>query len=92
MLGLPDDGRDFCCAVRIIRDLGIASVRLLTNNPNKVEALVNAGIHVTERIPLLATVSPLADNYMRAKRQRMGHFIELARIDADAKLSRCSEH
>lgn len=76
LLGFPDDSREFCCAIRILRDLNIHSVRLLTNNPHKVDALVHAGIHVAERLPHLVTVSTHAQAYMKAKSQRMGHFIE----------------
>jgi GTP cyclohydrolase II len=75
ILGFPDDGRDFYCAVRILRDLNVASVKLLTNNPNKVDALVNAGIHVVERIPHVVKVSSQALDYMEVKSLRMGHFL-----------------
>lgn len=75
ILGFPDDGRDFYCAIRILRDLNIASVKLLTNNPNKMESLVNAGIHVEERIPHMVKVSNSAKDYVLAKSIRMGHFI-----------------
>lgn len=79
ILGFPDDGREFCCAIHILRDLNIASVRLLTNNPHKVDALVQAGIHVAERLPHQVSVSSHAQDYMKAKSQRMGHFIEHVR-------------
>jgi GTP cyclohydrolase II len=75
LLGFPDDGRDFSCAIRILRDLNVASVRLLTNNPDKVDALVDGGIHVVERIPHVVTVPPLAKDYLNAKGSRMGHFL-----------------
>lgn len=76
MLGFPDDGRDFSCAIRILRDLHVASVRLMTNNPGKIDALVNAGIHVVERVPHVAQVPHLAKDYLKVKGQRMGHFID----------------
>lgn len=75
ILGFPDDGRDFYCAIRIIRDLNLASVKLLTNNPNKVDSLVNAGIHVVERMPHVVTVPAFAEDYMTVKGARMGHFL-----------------
>lgn len=77
ILGFPDDGRDFICAVRILRDLNVASVKLMTNNPNKVDSLVMAGIHVVERIPHVVKVPALAQNYMKVKSRRMGHFLGL---------------
>lgn len=76
ILGFPDDGRDFNCAVQILRDLNVASVRLLTNNPSKLDALVNAGIHVVERIPHVVKVPTPAQDYMLVKSRRMGHFLE----------------
>lgn len=75
ILGFPDDGRDFACAIRILRDLNVASVKLLTNNPNKVDALINAGIHVVERVAHVANVPEPAKDYLLVKGMRMGHFI-----------------
>jgi 3,4-dihydroxy 2-butanone 4-phosphate synthase/GTP cyclohydrolase II len=76
LLGFPDDGRDFYCALRMLRDLDIASIKLLTNNPSKVEALVNGGVHVVERLPLLfAEISSFAKDYLHAKSKRLGHVI-----------------
>lgn len=75
ILGLPDDGRDFDCASRILHDLNIISVKLLTNNPDKVDSLVNAGILVQERVPHVADTANMED-CMMVKCQRMGHFVE----------------
>lgn len=75
LLGFPDDGRDFSCAIRILRDLQVASVRLLTNNPDKVDALVEGGVHVVERIPHMVSVPALAKDYLNTKSARMGHFL-----------------
>ncbi len=83
ILGFPDDSRDFYCAIRILRDLNLASVRLMTNNPNKVDALVNAGIHVVERLPHVADVPHLAKDYMKVKGQRMGHFLDRAKAQPE---------
>jgi GTP cyclohydrolase II len=77
ILGFPDDGRDFICAIRILRDLNVASVKLMTNNPNKVDSLVMAGIHVVERLPHVVEVPQLAQDYMKVKSKRMGHFLGL---------------
>jgi GTP cyclohydrolase II len=75
ILGFPDDGRDFYCAIKMIRDLNIVSLRLLTNNPHKVDSLVNAGIHVVERLPHVTDISSSAKDYMMVKGLRMGHFL-----------------
>ena len=74
-LGLPVDARDYSTGAQILSDLGLRSVRLLTNNPAKVEGLVEHGIGVTP-VPLPVPVT--ADNlrYLAAKRDRLGHTIE----------------
>lgn len=76
LLGLPDDARDYQIAADLLARLGVRSVRLLTNNPAKVEALQRLGIAVSERVPL-----PIAPNrhnagYLQTKRRRMGHYLE----------------
>jgi 3,4-dihydroxy 2-butanone 4-phosphate synthase/GTP cyclohydrolase II len=72
-LGLPADARHYGTATQVLRDLGVGSVRLLTNNPAKTESLVEFGIPVVERVPLAP--HPTADNlaYLTTKRDRMGH-------------------
>lgn len=76
ILGFPDDGRDFYCATTILRDLNVISVKLMTNNPNKLESLINAGILVEERVSLVAEVTPLLEGNMAVKCQRLGHFFQ----------------
>jgi len=85
MLGLPDDGRDFDCAISILRNLGVASIQLLTNNPSKVDAMVNGGMHVSRRIPHVAQTSLLAKDYLHAKKTRMGHLLEEESLVAKTK-------
>ena len=72
-LGLPADARHYGAATQVLKDLGVTSVRLLTNNPDKVASLETYGIAVTERVPL--TPRPNGHNltYLRTKRDRMGH-------------------
>ncbi|MGE3287105.1 MAG: GTP cyclohydrolase II [Pseudonocardia sp.] len=72
-LGLPVDVRDFGPAARVLAHLGIGSVRLLSNNPVKVDALESHGIEVVGRVPLLEPVNPHNVRYLRAKRDRFGH-------------------
>ncbi|MGW1050484.1 GTP cyclohydrolase II [Streptomyces sp. NPDC002586] len=81
-LGLPVDARDYRVAAEILRDLGVRSVRLMSNNPRKREALVRHGIQVTERVPLL--IEPCESNitYLRTKRERLDHI--LPHLDAVA--------
>jgi 3,4-dihydroxy 2-butanone 4-phosphate synthase/GTP cyclohydrolase II len=74
-LGLPADGRHYGTATQVLRDLGIESVRLLTNNPDKTASLEDFGIKVPEIVPL--AIHPTTDNidYLRTKRDRMGHVL-----------------
>ena len=73
MLGLPADARDYGVAVDILRDLGVASVRLLTNNPDKVAALRKGGVVVGEQVPLLTKVTSANAFYLTTKMRRFGH-------------------
>jgi 3,4-dihydroxy 2-butanone 4-phosphate synthase / GTP cyclohydrolase II len=75
-LGLPVDARDFSVAAQLLSDLGVKSVRLLTNNPAKVDGLVAHGVGV-ERVPLPAMATPYNLRYLTAKRDRLGHRIIL---------------
>lgn len=72
-LGLPADARHYGTATQVLRDLGVESVRLLTNNPDKTASLEDFGVHVAERVPL--TPHPNDHNlaYLLTKRDRMGH-------------------
>jgi 3,4-dihydroxy 2-butanone 4-phosphate synthase/GTP cyclohydrolase II len=75
-LGLPVDAREYSTGAQMLADLGVRSLRLLTNNPAKVEGLAGFGIEVTGRVAL--PVTPTAENlrYLIAKRDRLGHTIE----------------
>ncbi|MCV7148607.1 bifunctional 3,4-dihydroxy-2-butanone-4-phosphate synthase/GTP cyclohydrolase II, partial [Mycobacterium riyadhense] len=72
-LGLPADARDYGIGAQILVDLGVHSMRLLTNNPAKRVGLDGYGLHISERVPL--PVRANADNirYLMTKRDRMGH-------------------
>ncbi|MEU8348345.1 MULTISPECIES: GTP cyclohydrolase II [Streptomyces] len=74
-LGLPADARDYRVAAEILHDLGVCSVRLMSNNPLKRAALVEHGIEVGEQVPLL--IPPREENisYLRTKRERFGHHL-----------------
>ncbi|NYG19833.1 3,4-dihydroxy 2-butanone 4-phosphate synthase/GTP cyclohydrolase II [Agromyces hippuratus] len=74
-LGLPADDREYAAAAAILDDLGLHSVRLLTNNPDKITQLTGHGIEVVERVPLVTGAAPANLAYLRAKRDRMGHLI-----------------
>jgi 3,4-dihydroxy 2-butanone 4-phosphate synthase / GTP cyclohydrolase II len=74
-LGLPADARHYGTATQILRDLGVTSVRLLTNNPEKVTSLQDYGIQVAERLAIAPNPTPHNLRYLRTKRDRMGHLI-----------------
>lgn len=75
-LGLPIDTRKYGTGAQILVDLGITTMRLLTNNPAKFEGLEGYGLEIVERVPLQSV--PNAENirYLRTKQQRMGHLLE----------------
>ncbi len=72
-LGFDDDERDFGLGAAILRDLGIGRVRLLTNNPRKVDRLAAAGIEVVERVPLWVGETRFNRDYLRVKAEKSGH-------------------
>ncbi|MBJ6617506.1 bifunctional 3,4-dihydroxy-2-butanone-4-phosphate synthase/GTP cyclohydrolase II [Streptomyces sp. I4(2020)] len=72
-LGLPADARDYAAGAQILADLGVRSVRLMTNNPDKSDALARHGIDVVRREPMPVTASEHNLPYLRTKRDRMGH-------------------
>ena len=75
-LGLPVDSRDYRAAGEILDDLGVRSVRLMTNNPDKARALTDHGITVAERVAHESIPNPHNWSYLAAKRDRMGHALE----------------
>ncbi len=79
-LGHQADERDYTVAAAILRDLGVRSVRLLTNNPSKIAALEELGIPVVERVPVIAPVHKDNEHYIRTKVQRMHHLINLGHL------------
>jgi GTP cyclohydrolase II len=76
-LGFDADCRDFSLAVAVLHELKVRQVRLMTNNPQKVEALTNGGIEVIEMIACEAPPSPYALPYLRTKKKKMGHSLTI---------------
>jgi 3,4-dihydroxy 2-butanone 4-phosphate synthase / GTP cyclohydrolase II len=72
-LGLPVDARDYSAAAEILKDLGVHSLRLLTNNPDKVRAMQDAGLNVAERVPIVSRSTPENEAYLRTKKEQLGH-------------------
>jgi GTP cyclohydrolase II len=76
-LGFDADCRDFSLAVAILHEIGIDRVRLMSNNPQKVEALTKGGIEVVELIACEASPSSYSLSYLRAKKKKMGHSLTI---------------
>jgi len=72
-LGFKADHRDFTLPAEILKALGVTEVRLLSNNPDKVDALERAGVRVVERVPCEVTPSPHAEEYLKTKKEKLGH-------------------
>jgi GTP cyclohydrolase II len=77
MLGHQADERDYTMAARILEDLGVKSIHLITNNPLKIEHLRKLGVPVTERVPLQPTVTADNAEYLFTKVRRMNHLLNL---------------
>jgi 3,4-dihydroxy 2-butanone 4-phosphate synthase/GTP cyclohydrolase II len=75
-LGLPVDAREYSAGAQMLADLGVRSVRLLTNNPAKVSGLTDGGVDITARVPLAAAVTPYNLRYLVTKRDKLGHQIQ----------------
>ena len=80
MLGHLADEREYALAARILEDLGICSIRLITNNPSKIEGLSGEGIHISESIGFESTVTPENKRYLQTKVERMNHVLNLKNI------------
>jgi 3,4-dihydroxy 2-butanone 4-phosphate synthase/GTP cyclohydrolase II len=72
-LGMPVDAREYSAGAQMLADLGVRSVRLLTNNPAKVTGLTSGGVDVKERVPLPSALTPYNLRYLTTKRDRLGH-------------------
>ncbi|MFH1721470.1 MAG: GTP cyclohydrolase II [Candidatus Altiarchaeota archaeon] len=73
-LGLPVDEREYTLCSLILKDLHIKKIRLLTNNPEKVESLEKEGL-IVKRVPLIAELSPFNESQMKVKKEKLGHMI-----------------
>ncbi len=76
MLGFEDDLRNYELPAAIVRHFGIRRIRLLSNNPEKVDAMERGGIEVVERVPAIVAHAETRRGYLETKRQKMGHLLE----------------
>ena len=75
-LGLPVDSREYGIGAQILVDLGITTMRLMTNNPAKYGGLEGFGLEIVDRVPLAVRPNPENIHYLRTKRERLGHFLD----------------
>jgi len=90
-LGLPADLRDYGIGAQILVDLGLSSIRILTNNPKKISGLAGYGLSVTDQIPIQHVPNPHNEAYLRAKRDRLGHTLHHQGLALDEEMLR-DEH
>ena len=74
-LGFRADMRDYNLAAQILADLGIKKIRLITNNPKKIEGLEKYGIKIVERIPLIIKPTKMNKRYLKTKKEKLGHYL-----------------
>jgi 3,4-dihydroxy 2-butanone 4-phosphate synthase/GTP cyclohydrolase II len=87
-LGLPADLRDYGIGAQILVDLGLSSIRILTNNPKKISGMAGYGLSVTDQIPIQHMPNPHNEAYLRAKRDRLGHILHHQGLDLDEQMLR----
>jgi 3,4-dihydroxy 2-butanone 4-phosphate synthase / GTP cyclohydrolase II len=85
-LGLPADLRDYGIGAQILVDLGLSSIRILTNNPKKIRGLEGYGLSVSEQVPIEHVPNVHNEAYLRAKRERMGHTLHHQGLDVDKEM------
>jgi 3,4-dihydroxy 2-butanone 4-phosphate synthase/GTP cyclohydrolase II len=86
-LGFAPDTRDYGVGAQILRDLGITTMRLLTNNPTKRAGLEGYGLEIVERIPLQTAPNPENIRYLRTKKEKMGHLFDDLAHDPESVLT-----
>src|SRR5207248_10709518 len=85
-LGLPADLRDYGIGAQILADLGLTSIRILTNNPKKIRGMEGYGLSVSAQIPIEHAPNPYNEAYLRTKAKRMGHTLHHQGLNLDAEL------
>jgi 3,4-dihydroxy 2-butanone 4-phosphate synthase/GTP cyclohydrolase II len=85
-LGLPADLREYGIGAQILVDLGLSSIRILTNNPKKIHGLQGYGLSVSEQVPIQHVPNPHNEGYLRAKAERMGHTLHHQGTNLDEEM------
>jgi 3,4-dihydroxy 2-butanone 4-phosphate synthase / GTP cyclohydrolase II len=87
-LGLPADLRDYGIGAQILVDLGLTSIKILTNNPKKISGLAGYGLSVTDQLPIQHASNPHNEAYLRAKRDKLGHTLHHQGLPLDEEMFR----
>jgi 3,4-dihydroxy 2-butanone 4-phosphate synthase / GTP cyclohydrolase II len=85
-LGLPADLRDYGVGAQILVDLGLSSIRILTNNPKKIHGIEGYGLSVTEQLPIQSVPNPHNEEYLNAKRDKLGHILHHQGLPFDEEM------
>jgi 3,4-dihydroxy 2-butanone 4-phosphate synthase/GTP cyclohydrolase II len=85
-LGLPADLRDYGIGAQILVDLGLTSIRILTNNPRKIHGLEGYGLSVADQVPIQAVPNRYNEEYLRTKRERLGHTLHHQGLPLDEEM------
>jgi 3,4-dihydroxy 2-butanone 4-phosphate synthase/GTP cyclohydrolase II len=85
-LGLPADLRDYGVGAQILVDLGLTSIRILTNNPKKIHGIEGYGLSVTEQLPIQSVPNPHNEEYLNAKRDKLGHTLHHQGLPFDEEM------
>ena len=75
-LGFKADARDYTIGAQILADLGVKNIKLLTNNPRKIEGLEKYGLRIVERVPIMIKPNKINKKYLKTKREKLGHYLE----------------
>ena len=75
-LGFKADARDYTIGAQILADLGLSTIKLLTNNPRKIEGLEKYGLKIVERVPIIIKPNKINREYLKAKKEKLGHYLE----------------
>ncbi len=75
-LGFKPDERDYTIGAQILADLGLTTIRLLTNNPRKIKGLEKYGLKIAERVPIIIPPSKHTERYLKAKKEKLGHLLD----------------